>query len=277
MDISSILISMAGMGGLGILFSAGLSIAHKKLYVEDDPRIQLVVDELPGVNCGGCGYPGCANFAENLVAGVVALSDCPVSDDDSKGEIAAVLGIEAVAGEKLIARLMCRGGHNESARRALYAGLESCLAAHVMGGGDRLCSYGCIGYGDCVKACPFDAMVMDANGLPVIFEDRCTACGNCVKACPRDVIELHPVDHRLFVFCKNTDSPKEARQTCIAACIGCGICVRAVEDGQIVMENNLARIDYTNFGREEVIPTDKCSTKALNVIPGKYDQPEVEA
>ncbi len=259
MDLNAVIISMASMGGLGLLFSAGLAIANKKLYVEEDPRITQVLEELPGANCGGCGYPGCANFAENLVNGSAAVNGCPVNTADGTETIARIMGVDAESGEKLIARVICLGGDYETAKMGTYNGIQSCTAAHLMGGGDRLCDYGCIGFGECVEVCPFDAMYMNENNLPVIIEDKCTGCGNCAEICPRDVIEMHPESHKLFIMCNNTDAPKEARQTCIKACIGCGICIRAVEEDEIILENNLARINYDKYGQVPVVPTEKCS------------------
>ncbi len=261
--LNSILISMASMGGLGFLFSAGLAIANKKLYVEEDPRIGEVLEELPGANCGGCGFPGCSAFAEAVVTGVAKPNGCPVNTSDGAEAVARIMGVDAETGERLIARVICRGGDYETAKKGTYDGIMSCSAAHLLGGGDRLCEHGCIGYGDCVEACPFDAMYMNENHLPVVIEDKCTGCGNCAEVCPRNVIEMHPESHKLFIMCNNTDAPKEARQTCIKACIGCGICVRAVEEGEIVIENNLARIDYDKYGRVPIIPTDKCAPGAF--------------
>ncbi len=266
MDLASIGISMLSMGGMGALFAAGLAVANKKFYVEEDPRIALVMDNLPGANCGGCGLPGCGSFAENIVHGKIAINGCPVCNDDAREAIAGILGLEASKGEKIIARVMCQGGHYESAHKGEYLGIEKCTAAHITGGGDKLCLHGCLGFGECVESCPFDAMEMSENGLPLIDEEKCTGCGNCVDACPRNIIELHPDTDTIFVACRNTDSPKDSRKICIKACVGCGLCVRGVEEGLMTMENNLARIDYHLYGQGNELPTDKCSTNALIVL-----------
>jgi len=274
MELTSLLISMGSMGGLGVLFSTGLSIANKKLHVEEDPRIAKVEDALPGANCGGCGYPGCKSFAENVVKGNVEITDCTVASQDAIQEIADIMGVEAGTSEPKVARVMCRGGAYETAKKAEYAGAESCLAVNLAGGGEKLCEYGCLGYGDCVDACPFDAMYMDENGLPVIIEDLCNGCGNCAEACPRDVIEIHPVSHKLFVLCKNHDDPKTSRQLCTRACIGCQICVRAVEEGQMEMDDNLAVINYETYGDQAELPTDRCPTDCLVVFNGEEEEAE---
>ena len=266
MDLGSILISVASMGGLGILFSAGLSIANKKLHVEEDPRIALVVEELPGVNCGGCGLPGCAKFAEAVVNGEMAPSACPVSTDDAVIAISEILGVEVQQSDRMLARVFCQGGEAETAKKGVYDGIETCVAATFAGGGDKLCSYGCIGFADCVASCPFDAIFMNDNGLPVVIDAKCTGCGNCVEACPRDIIELHPESHKLFVLCKNHDSPKESRKICTRACVGCGICARIAGETNMVMDNNLAVINYNVYGTDTDFPVEKCPTDGLVVL-----------
>lgn len=266
MDINAVLISMASMGGLGALFSAGLSIANKKLYVEEDPRIAQVIENLPGVNCGGCGLPGCAAFAESVVKGESEVTGCPVNSSEGAQLIAEIMGVEAAETERMLARVICQGGDYETAKKGEYLGPKNCLAATFAGGGEKLCQWGCIGFGDCVEACPFDAMYMNKNGLPVVIDDKCTGCGNCVDACPRDIMELHPESHKVFVLCKSQDPPKEARQTCIRACVGCNLCIRMVKEGQMVLKDNLAVIDYDVYGKEPVLPTDRCPTDGLVVI-----------
>jgi len=257
------------LGGLGMIFSVGLSIANKKLYVEEDQRIAAVIEELPGVNCGGCGFPGCAAFAEAVVTGTAEISGCPVNSQEGSQLIAEIMGVEVTTSERLVARVLCQGGDYETAKKGIYQGVKTCIGATFAGGGDKLCSYGCIGYGDCVRSCPFDAMYMNDNGLPVVIDDKCTGCGNCVDACPRDIIELHPESHKLFVLCKNQDSPKESRKICTRACIGCGICVRLAGEGNMEMKDNLAIVNYDIYGSDPVFPTEKCPTDGLVVIGGQ--------
>lgn len=266
MDLTDFLVSMASMGGLGILASAGLSLANKKLYVVEDPHIKEITAALPGANCGACGFAGCANYAEKLFAGEAELSACNVASSEAIAEIAHILGVETIARELQIARVMCQGGIAEAAKKAEYLGIRSCLAADLMAGGEKQCSYGCLGFGDCIAACPFDALYLNKNGLPVVIEERCTGCGKCVDACPRGVVELHPESHRLFVLCRNHDSPKEARKMCAKACIGCQICTRAVDGDGMAIDNNLAAIDYSTYGHEAVLPTDRCPTDCLVIL-----------
>jgi electron transport complex protein RnfB len=266
MDLYIIFISIVSMGGLGMIFSLGLSIANKKLYVKEDSRIAAVVDELPGINCGGCGFPGCLPFAEQLVADKTEISECVVMTSEAKDNISKILGKSYSQKEKLLARVLCQGGNFETARKGTYIGIHSCIGAIFAGGGDKHCMYSCIGYGDCVKACPFDAMYMNNNGLPVVIDEKCTGCGKCVEACPRNIIELHPVSHKLYVLCKNEDNPKHARKICLTACISCNICVRAVENDGMRIENNLAKVDYNKYGKDSKLPTEKCPTNCLVII-----------
>jgi len=274
MNIQDLLMSMASMGGLGALFSIGLIIANLKLHVEEDPRIALVLEALPGANCGGCGYPGCGAFAERIVAGSAAINACPVNTEDGVAEIASIMGVDAEAGEKRVARVLCRGGNLETAKKGVYLGINTCIAAHLTFGGEKLCQFGCLGFGDCVKSCTFDAIFMSENGLPVVDEQKCTGCGNCEAACPRKIIEIHPVSHRIFVFCKNRDEAKYARSVCTRACNACKACIKGAAEGAIVMENNLAVIDYDIFGSQSELPTQKCPTGAIDLIMEQGLSPE---
>jgi len=274
MDVTPFLVSIGSMGLLGALFSAGLSIANKKLHVDEDPRILTISEELPGTNCGACGYAGCTNLAEYLVIGEADISTCAVVSEEATEEIAQVLGVEATKSEQKIARVMCQGGEQEAAKKAGYVGIQSCLAVHIISGGEKLCEYGCLGFGDCLEVCPFDAIYVNNNKLPSIIESLCTGCGKCVEICPRGVIEMHPKTHRLFVLCKNHDNPKNSRKVCTKVCLGCKICVRAVDEGQMFMSDFLAKINYEIYGREDFLPTDKCPTECLVIENDNIEKPK---
>jgi Na+-translocating ferredoxin:NAD+ oxidoreductase subunit B len=264
-------IAVATMGGLGFFFAGALAIADKKLRVVENPLIGQVNDVLPNANCGACGNAGCYDFAVKVVDGKVALNGCPVGGQDLIDDISAILGIEGTASSKQVARILCKGGNKEAAKKnAEYIGPQNCTVMALISGGDKLCLYGCLGGGDCVEACQFNAMYMDDNGLPVVIEELCTGCGLCVKACPRGVIEVHPAEREVFVFCKNLDDPKTARKVCSAACIGCAICARK-SDGGVVMKDNLAIIDYSKLDMSKV-PLEKCSTNAIGYIRIKKEE-----
>lgn len=257
-----IIVPILTMAVLGFLFSSGLAVAYKKLRVEEDPRVEKVSEILPQANCGACGFSGCRAFAEAVVKGEAEANGCPVGGLETAEKVADVLGL--TAGEMImrVARVHCRGFKDAAKERGTYLGVTTCSAAHLTGG-NKQCSYGCMGYGDCVRACLFEAMYMGPDGLPVVIEDNCTACGKCVDACPRDILELHPHSQNIMVYCRSLDGPKTARKLCKNACIACGICARACPDG-IVMENNLAIIrDYGKIEEEQIPTIEKCPTKAI--------------
>lgn len=258
----TLIIAVATMGGLGFLFSSGLAFADKKLRVEENPLINKINEILPNANCGACGNAGCYDFAVKVVEGKIQPNGCPVGGEETSNMISEILGIEKSATVKLIPRILCYGNkYNAVKKDVVYKGPQSCASKAIVSGGDKLCNYGCLSGGDCVKACPFGAMIMNDDELPLVIEELCTGCGLCAKACPRNIIEMHPIERSVFVFCKNQDEPKRAKEVCKAACIGCGICARK-SDGGIEMINNLAIINYNKLDGAK-IPFEKCSTSAI--------------
>lgn len=251
------------MAVLGIGLSSILALANKKLHIFEDPRIEQVDDLLPHANCGACGFPGCRAFAEELVAGDVTPGACPVSSSECVATIAGLLGIEAGAREKRVARLACAGGKNVTRMRANYAGLSTCRGASLVAGGGKGCPWGCLGLDDCMAACPFDAITMDENELPVVDEDKCTACGACVLACPKHLFSLHDVNHRLWVACMNNERGAAAKKQCEAACIGCGLCAKDAAEGLIEITGNLAQIDFGRIEAANMDAIQRCPTGAI--------------
>ncbi len=262
----TLIIAIATMGGLGFLFSSGLAIADKKLRVEENPLIEKINEILPGANCGACGNAGCYDFAVKVVEGKTQPNGCPVGGEETTNLIGEILGIKTDKTIKMIPRILCNGNKFNAVKKSVnYYGPKNCEAMSIVSGGDKLCHYGCLGGGDCVIACPFDALIMnETNEMPEVIEELCTGCGLCAKACPRNIIEMHPIDRNIFILCKNQDEPKRAKEICKAACIGCGICARK-SDGGIEMINNLAVINYDKLD-ESKIPFDKCSTGAIRKI-----------
>ncbi len=259
------LIALITMGGLGFIFAGALAIADKKLRVEENPLIGEINDVLPGANCGGCGFAGCYDFAVNVVEQKAKTNGCPVGGTESALSIARLMREEAGEVVRFLPRVLCRGGNKEAVQKfSTYHGPLTCSAMDLLSGGDKLCFYGCLSGGDCVTACPFGAMVMGDNGLPEVIESLCTGCGMCEKACPRDIIEMHPANRKVFVFCKSHDDPKTSKSVCAVSCMGCSICARK-SDGGVEMTDNLAIINYDCLDTEK-IPFEKCTTKAIRMI-----------
>ncbi|MGN0187632.1 MAG: Fe-S cluster domain-containing protein [Paludibacteraceae bacterium] len=248
--MNTILISLAVLGGIGCLAAIILYAVAQTFKVHEDPRIDQIEAVLPGANCGGCGKPGCRGFAEACVkAGNLEGLRCPVGGDDTMAKVGAILGIEVTAGDALVAVVRCNGSCANRPKTSQYNGTRSCIIMNNLYAGETACRYGCLGCGDCVAACQFGAIHMNPEtGLPEVDDDKCTACGACAKACPKNIIELRkkgPKNRRIFVSCVNKDKGGVARKACKAACIGCGKCVKECAFDAIVVENNVAYIDYT--------------------------------
>lgn len=247
--MSTIVITIISLCAIGIASAVILYLVAQKFKVEEDPRIDIVESLLPGANCGGCGYPGCRGLAEAAVkADTMEGIMCPVGGATTMNQVAAALGREASAQAPKIAVVRCNGNCVNRPRISEYGGARSCAIEHSLYIGDTACAFGCLGCGDCVESCAFDAIHMDPETLlPVVDDNKCVACGACVKACPRSIIELRnkgPKDRRVFVSCINKDKGGVARKACKVACIGCGKCVKECPFEAITLENNLAYIDY---------------------------------
>ncbi len=256
-----IIAALITLGLLGLLFGGGLAFASKKFAVEKDPRIDDLNQALPGANCGGCGFAGCSAFAEALLAGNAKPSACTAGGPDTAAAVAKILGVELEDITPMVAVVQCQGGQGIAVDRFRYYGIQSCTIAHRTSGGHKACQYGCLGFGDCVRVCPFDAIAMDDNGLPVVDEDRCTACGACVRACPRSIMKLIPTDQQVYVGCVSQDKGKAVKSVCQLGCIGCGICAKVTPSGAITMKGNLPEIGPA--GTDLVIAVHKCPTKSL--------------
>lgn len=268
MDPAATLISVAILGGVGLVFGALIAAAHRKLKVWEDPRIDAAVELLPGTNCGACGFAGCRAFAEANIRGEAVPAGCTVMGPEDVEDFAAFLGVEAGEAQKRVARLLCAGGSDVALRKADYFGVESCAAAVAVSGGGKACVWGCVGLADCAVACDFDAIAMTPFGLPAVDPDKCTACNDCVVACPLDLFVLMPLDHHLIVQCKNLLEGDAATDVCSVACNACGRCVADAAPGLIEIRRGLAVVDYQKIHLANVDAIARCPTDSIVWVEG---------
>jgi len=254
-----IIIPILTLGALGLLFGVGLAFASKRLAVEIDGRLEKIHGLLPGSNCGACGGAGCFGFAEGLLSGKMSIDACRLSEDKVKEQIARLLGKRLEKKVKTIAALHCNGGIRVK-DRFRYQGIEECVAANLVLGGQKECIFGCLGFASCAKICPFGAIKMSREGLPVVDKDKCKACNKCVFICPKKLFSLIPVTHNVYVACSSRDPGRQTKAVCPVGCIACGLCQKAcpvdaihVIDGSTALTinpersrgiDNLAVIDY---------------------------------
>lgn len=265
MSESWTVILMAGvfMAALGGVLAWFLSLASKRLYVFEDPRIDEVESCLPHSNCGACGTAGCRNFAEQVVSGAIVPARCSVNPPEMNAYIAGMLGVSMGEVERQVARLACAGGHHVARMRARYAGLKRCRAAAAVSGGGKDCTWGCLGLGDCESVCEFDAIRMNRFGLPEVDVARCTACGDCVDVCPKSLFSLQSIHHKLWVACKNQADGDTAEAQCAVACTACEKCVADSPPGLMHMEGDLAVIDYAHNDLASRKSIERCPTGAI--------------
>ncbi|MDF2587760.1 MAG: ferredoxin [Anaerocolumna sp.] len=255
-------IATALIGVVGAVIGVFLGVAAKKFEVEIDEKEQQVRELLPGNNCGACGFAGCDSLAQAIAGEKAAANACPVANSEIHKKIAALMGTNAEEKEKQVAFVKCAGSCDKTKVKYNYYGLQDCKAAALTPGkGPKQCSYGCLGYGSCVKACQFDALHI-VNGIAYVDKEKCTSCGLCIPECPNALIEFVPYNTGHFVRCSSKDKGKDVKAGCSIGCIGCMLCVKACEFDAVKVENNLAKIDYskcTNCGK----CAEKCPTKVI--------------
>lgn len=275
-----ILLAVIVLGAIGLISAAVLFLLSKKFAVEEDPRIGQVTETLPGANCGGCGFPGCGGMANACVKAVDSGSleglNCPVGGAPTMQKIADILGLKVEATTPKCAVVRCNGSCENRPRIATFDGVASCRVMNAAGMGETACAFGCLGCGDCVAACQFDAIHMNATtGLPEVDTTKCTACGACAKACPRSIIEVREMKGKkmmgVAVECVNRDKGAAAMKQCKVSCIACQKCVKACEFGAIAVEGNVAHIDATKCKLcrkcEDACP--RTAIHAINMPPRK--------
>ncbi len=260
--------AIAALGGLGLILGIGLAIAAKRFAVAVDAREEEIMNILPGANCGACGFPGCQAYCSSLIIGEASVNACPVGGREVSLKLAEVMDVEVKETELQVAVICCRGGKDKVGEKFVYKGIEDCLPASLLQGGFKACSYGCLGLGSCVDACPFGALRMGENGLPAVDEEKCTGCGMCVKACPRNIIHLIPRSQKVYVACVSKDKGKDVRNVCSVGCFGCGVCAKLAYQGAITMDGNLPHIhlDDGGEGQPRVVDVEKIA-KAIEKCP----------
>jgi len=245
---------------IAVVFGALLALASKVFEVKTDPRIAAIKSELPGANCGGCGYAGCSAFAEAVAKGEAKPNACTAGGNDTAKAISEIMGVEAVAPVRMRAQVMCSGTTEYAKKKYVYAGADDCISAAKMNGGDKLCPNGCIGLGTCAERCKFGAIEV-IDGVAAVDYRKCTGCGACAASCPKGLIKLIPYDSAHWVGCMSMDKGAAVRKYCDVGCISCGLCKKVCESDAITVEDNVAKIDY-----EKCTECDKCVEKCPRKI-----------
>ena len=278
---TTIIWTIAILTVLGAVLAVVLYIVAEKFKVEEDPRIDEVEKVLPGANCGGCGQAGCRAFAQFCVESSPNLDKCfcPVGGNDGMQKVAAVLGVEVAVKEPQVAVVRCNGTCENAPKKTHYEGADICAFAHTLFAGGSGCPNACLGLGDCVKKCAFDAIHVDpVKGIAVVDENKCVGCGTCTKACPRGIIEIRPKgknNRRIYVSCVNIEKGAITMKNCTVGCIGCQKCLKECPFEAIEMRGTLAYInpDKCKQCRKCVDVCPRGSILAVNFPPRK---PKVE-
>lgn len=257
------------MAAVGIIFGFVLATANKKFAVEVNPLIHVVEEILPKGQCGACGFAGCAAYAEAVVSNPdVPPNLCVPGKEAVAKEIADITGKVSAQMEPRIAYIKCAGSPDKAKASYEYQGVKDCIAANLLQGGPKSCKYGCIGFGTCITKCPFDALSMGEDGIPVVDSKRCTGCGSCEAACPKQVIGMISPKAEVHVRCNSNEKGADARKLCTAACIGCGLCVKNCSYQAVKLENNLAVVNPKICAElcQEATCVSKCPTKAISML-----------
>lgn len=262
MNIMGILIAAVIVGGTGLFIGAFLGVAGKKFTVAVDEREEAILNILPGNNCGGCGYAGCSGLASAITEGEAKVNACPVGGPEVAAQIGEIMGLAVGEQKRMTAFVKCAGTCDKAKQDFAYYGVEDCnMMNFVQNGGPKSCSYGCHGFGTCVKACPFDAIHI-RDGVAVVDKEACKACGQCITACPKKLIEMVPYEQNYLVQCNSKEKGKDVMAVCSVGCIGCRLCEKACPAEAVTVEDNIAHIDpsaCTNCGA----CAEKCPKKII--------------
>lgn len=262
MNMTAIILAALVVGVVGVVVGFLLVTAGEKFKVEVDEKEIAVRAELPGNNCGGCGYPGCDGLAAAIAKGEAPVNACPVGGAAAAEKISAIMGVDAGAAVKMVAFVKCVGDCDHAQDKAVYYGIQDCRsAAAIPGRGAKKCANGCMGFGTCVKACQFDAIHI-VNGVAVVDRKKCVACGKCTAVCPNGLISLIPDSAEYVVQCNSQDKGKAVKEACSAGCLGCTACVKQCEFEAISMMGNVAVIDQEKCQKCGKC-ADKCPAKVI--------------
>lgn len=241
----NVLIAALVLGAIGLVLGAALSFASDVFFVDQDERIARITELLPGANCGGCGFAGCANYADAIVTDAKPVNCCPSCSQDALDQIAEIVGVkQAPPAEKLVAYVRCNGGNNYANKKYDYYGMHDCAAAARLLDGFMDCKYGCLGFGNCVSVCPTNAISI-IDGVAVIDENTCVGCGVCSVTCPKSVITMIPKDSKVRVRCSNHDKGSITKNSCNSGCLGCKICEKTCKHNAVKVIDNVAVIDFS--------------------------------
>ncbi len=243
--MSQIIIAVVIVAVIGLIAGLGLAIASIVFAVPVDEKAEKIRECLPGANCGACGFTGCDGYAAALSKGETTECNlCTPGGNDTAKQIGEIMGLSVGKITPMVAAVMCQGNRMNVEEKLEYSGVHSCKMATQLFGGPKNCVYGCIGFGDCVEVCPYDAIFI-CDGVARINPDKCRACKKCINTCPRNLIDLFPLDTtKAAVLCRNHDKGAQTRKQCKAGCIGCMKCVKACPVEAISVENFCAKIDY---------------------------------
>lgn len=257
----AILFAFLILAGLGIILGIGLAIADKKFSVETDPKLEELQANMPGANCGGCGFAGCSAYAEAVYKGTAQVGLCSPGGQALADKMGKILGIEVAATEKMVAFVFCKGNCSKTKKDYDYKGLKDCNAASILFKGDNGCKEGCLHLGSCMAVCPNEAIYKNDNDEIVVDKEKCIGCGNCTKVCPNGVIKLIPYKATYAVACNSHLSGAFVNKVCSAGCIGCKICENKAPESGFKVDNFLAVADYN--------ATEENAAKAAQLCPRK--------
>ena len=268
MSVMIIVIPVLVLGLLGVAFATLLASAFKRFAVQVNPKVEQVLALLPNANCGACGFAGCQGFAEAVVGLKAGVGGCLAGGSEVARKIAEILGTAVEIREQEVAFVACQGGRSRTREKFQYEGVADCQAASVLFGGGKACAWGCLGLWSCERACAFDAIHVNADGVAVVDRDKCTGCTKCVKTCPHELISMVVKSQEVLVACQNRDRGKRAKEVCDVACTACKICEKNCPDDAIHVIDNLAVIDFAKCTQCNIC-VEKCPQSTIKNMGGK--------